>query len=270
MIKTVIAQQANFTVLNGPEFASFMEKVAALIEAAGVESLQIPAEMFSAFKEDKDGLTDSLARSRVCDETAQIATVKGDLKIAFTQFIADVKYEKKRSTSSKQAAATSVYNLVKPLFGVQYRPLSEFSQYVKTMLVDLSKEETAEHVTTLGLNDRVAELSSLNARLGILVDTRSNKQIANKTEPLEVFRKSLTEKFDTMMAIVVGYNLAVPSEVMADFLSRIEKLIADTLATYRQRIAQRKGTEETETTTTDGKSEGESTNAETGSETQTI
>lgn len=224
--------------LTKAEFSYVSAQIVSRVEADGIESLKIPQEMFDSYKEHAKLLSDLVAKSRISQETVMIAEVRENVKTTLLDFFTSIRAAKKSSLASRKEAGTFLYNLAKPCVGAYRLALRTLIEKVKTLLGELSKDDATPHVVTLGLNDVIAQLSSLNARLGVLVDTRAVNQLANETETSYKLRKEMNEMFKSMMFVVIGSNLLEPTDVRTDFIAYVEKVIAEATTESRQRKAQ--------------------------------
>lgn len=228
---------ANLQRVNNAEYSFFSAQFVSRVEADSLEALKIPQTLFDPYKANATLLSDLVAKSRISHETAQIVEVRGNVKTILLDLLTSIRTAKKSTLAVRKEAGTFLYNVTKPYVGAYRLALRELIEKVKGLLTDLSKEDAATHVSTLGLNDILAELSSQNARLGILVNTRTANQLANATETSLQLRKEMNASLESMMFVVIGHNLVEPSDVRTDFITYVEKLITDILTEYKQRRA---------------------------------
>ena len=171
----------SLTKLNNAEFTYFAGQIISYIDAATVEALHVDAATFAGFKGNHGKLVDIVDQSRAAEETAKIgeadkqeddllsflfATVKGACSHPIAA--ATVKGACSHPIAAKREAAQAVYAVMKPYTGVQSLPQRQQVQTVDGLVLDLEKEATAAHLTTLGLASEVETLKSLNAEYGSL------------------------------------------------------------------------------------------------------
>ena len=130
---------------------------------------------------------------------------------------------------------------------MQSLPQRQQVQTVDGLVLDLEKEATAAHLTTLGLASEVETLKSLNAEYGSLIASRADSQQANPVESAKPIRKEMYGQYDELVSTAWAFSVAVPSDALSGFggfVASVNKLIADTNTAYNQRMAQRKKEEE--------------------------
>ena len=166
MSSIVKLEDISLTKLNNAEFTYFAGQIISYIDAATVEALHVDAATFAGFKGNHGKLVDIVDQSRV--------------KGACSHPIA-----------AKREAAQAVYAVMKPYTGVQSLPQRQQVQTVDGLVLDLEKEATAAHLTTLGLASEVETLKSLNAEYGSLIASRADSQQANPVESAKPIRKEM-------------------------------------------------------------------------------
>lgn len=240
---------ANLQRLNNAEFSFFTSQFVARVQADGLEALKIPQTIFDAYKANATLLSDLVAKSRIAHETAQIAEVRSEVKNVLVDLLATIRMAKSSALAARKEAGTYLYNETKPYVGAYRLALRELIEKIKGLLVDLAKDAAVPHVATLGLNDHVAQLSSLNAKLSILMDARTASLAANATDPASKIRSEMYDQLESMLLVVLGANIQETTEVLAGFIAYVEQLIQEVNTEYKQRRAQTSSkTDETETT----------------------
>lgn len=241
-------EAVGFSRWNVTEYTYFSKKVAELIQATSVESLHLTAEKLALYEAGVTKLEDLVAQSRVYDETEKIAEQEKAVNALSIYLLDDFRKSALVPITSIQEAAKTLRNATSSYKGMYRLPQLQLLQKARGLLKDLGKEELAPHVVTLGLSDVVAELSAATARLSILIDQRSNKQLENATEAAKGIRKELDALFTEMMTIVFAYSVVEPADAITGFMASINKLVSDVMTAYKKRTAQSDKTEEEETT----------------------
>ena len=111
---------------------------------------------------------------------------------------------------------------------MQSLPQRQQVQTVDGLVLDLEKEATAAHLTTLGLASEVETLKSLNAEYGSLIASRADSQQANPVESAKPIRKEMYGQYDELVSTAWAFSVATPSDALSGFIASVNKLIADT------------------------------------------
>lgn len=234
----------SLTKLNNAEFTYFAGQIISYIDAATVEALHVDAATFAGFKGNHGKLVDIVAQSRAAEETAKIGEADKQEDNLLSFLFATVKGACSHPIAAKREAAQAVYAVMKPYQGVQSLPQRQQVQTVDGLVLDLEKEATAAHLTTLGLASEVETLKSLNAEYGSLIASRADSQQANPVESAKPIRKEMYGQYDELVSTAWAFSVATPSDALSGFVASVNKLIADTNTAYNQRMAQRKKEEE--------------------------
>lgn len=234
----------SLTKLNNAEFTYFAGQVISYIDAATVEALHVDAATFAGFKGNHGKLVDIVDQSRAAEETAKIGEADKQEDDLLSFLFATVKGACSHPIAAKREAAQAVYAVMKPYTGVQSLPQRQQVQTVDGLVLDLEKEATAAHLTTLGLASEVETLKSLNAEYGSLIASRADSQQANPVESAKPIRKEMYGQYDELVSTAWAFSVATPSDALSGFIASVNKLIADTNTAYNQRMAQRKKEEE--------------------------
>lgn len=237
-----------FGQLNNAEYTYFAGQIASRIMADGVEALHVSAETLAAYKANYDKMTDLVARSRISDETAEIAQVDSDEDALIVYLMGAIRNAKSSPISDKKTAGTTLYNATKPYTGMQRLPQRQQVQKVDGFLSDLAKEDLAAHIATLGLTEEVERLDFLNARYSTLLTKRAESQVANAVEASKPIRTEMDAQYDEMITTAWAFSIAAPSETLTNFIVFVNKLIDDTVTAYNQRTAQSSKSAATEQT----------------------
>ncbi len=69
--------------------------------------------------------------------------------------------------------------------------------------------------------------------------------MANPAESVKPIREEMYAQYDTIVTTIFAFSIATPADVLTTFITKVNKLIADTNQAYNQRMAERsKSTEE--------------------------
>lgn len=243
------------TRFNNAEYSYFANQVVARIEATGADVLHVPTEAYALYKGQKEHMANVVAQSRASEETPQIVAMNKEEDITIQAIMATIRTQLKSPIAAKREAATALEIAMRPSVGAHLLPQRQQLQAVTTILRDLGKEENAAHVATLSLQDEVALLSQQNAKFQILLDQRTNSQLANPVESAKPIRAEMDKLYDEIMSTVWAFSVATPSEELTSFITYMNKIIDDTVAAYNMRISHLSSSTEEEETPTEEKTE---------------
>ena len=130
--------------------------------------------------------------------------------------------------------------MLKPYFGAQSFPQRQQVQTVDGLLKDLKKDENKAHLTALGLSEELVYLEEMNAEYKSLIESRAANQMANPVESAKPIRMEMYDQYDEIVTTAWAFSIASPSDVLTAFITKVNKLIADTNQAYNQRMAERK------------------------------
>ena len=145
--------------LNNYEYAYFTTEFLSLVKATTAAKLHVTQNVVDTYEADANKLTDFTRESRISDETAKIADIDKQTDDLIVAIFDIVRSNKKSPLATRKAAATELYNALKPYVGCYQLAQRQEVQAVRGMLTDLAKEKLAAHVTALGLDDVVEALT---------------------------------------------------------------------------------------------------------------
>lgn len=237
--------EINFAKLNNAEFTFFAGQICTYVNEGTVEALHVPQETYSAFSVNYDKLVDLVDQSRIASETARIAELDKQEDDLLSYFFSTVKTGCNHPIEAKQTAARALQNVMKPYFGAQSLPQRQQVQTVDGLLKDLKKDENKAYLTALGLSEEVVYLEEINAEYKSLIESRAASQAANPVESAKPIRTEMYDQYDEIVTTAWAFSIATPADVLTTFITKVNKLIADTNQAYNQRMAERsKSTEE--------------------------
>ena len=183
--------------LNNYEYAYFTTEFLSLVKATTAAKLHVTQNVVDTYEADANKLTDFTRESRISDETAKIADIDkqtDDLIVAIFDIVRSNKNSNKKSPlATRKAAATELYNALKPYVGCYQLAQRQEVQAVRGMLTDLAKEKLAAHVTALGLDDVVEALTeSVEQYAALLLQREEGK--ADRVGVVKKVRASLEEQ----------------------------------------------------------------------------
>ena len=181
----------------------------------------------------------------VLNSIFRIAELDKQVDDLLSFFFSTVKTGYNHPIEAKRTAARALQNMMKPYFGVQSLPQRQQVQTVDGLLKDLKKKENKAHLTALGLSEELVYLEEMNAEYMLLIESRAASQVANPVESAKPIRTVMYDQYDEIVTTAWAFSIASTSDALTAFITKVNKLIADTNLAYNQRMAGRqKSTEE--------------------------
>ena len=115
------------------------------------------------------------------------------------------------------------------------------------MLLDLAGNMAA-NVTTLGLDDMVAQLKQANDTYAALTDERTQAGAASKLESSKTVRARMDDEYAALCNIAFANSVMNPSDETAAFVRDLTATIGEVKTRYNQRRAQAAGSTNADTT----------------------
>ena len=236
--------EINLARLNNAEFTFFAGQISTYVNEGTVEALHVPQETYLAFSANYNKLVDLVNQSRIASETARITELDKQIDDLLSFFFSTVKTGYNHPIEAKRTVARALQNVMKPYFGVQSLPQRQQVQTVDGLLKDLKKKENKAHLTALGLSEELVYLEEMNAEYMLLIESRAASQVANPVESAKPIRTEMYDQYDEIVTTAWAFSIASPSDVLTAFITKVNKLIADTNLAYNQRMAGRQKKEE--------------------------
>ena len=226
--------------LNNYEYAYFTTEFLSLVKATTAAKLHVTQNVVDTYEADANKLTDFTRESRISDETAKIADIDKQTDDLIVAIFDIVRSNKKSPLATRKAAATELYNALKPYVGCYQLAQRQEVQAVRGMLTD--------HVTALGLNDVVEALTeSVEQYAALLLQREEGK--ADRVGVVKKVRASLEEQFDYITTVAFAFSVAEPSEELDNFIKKTNLLIDSANHAYNLRTGTKGGKEEDPTVT---------------------
>lgn len=167
-------------------------------------------------------------QSRIASETARIAELDKQVDDLLSYFFSTVKTGYNHPIEAKRTAARALQNVMKPYFETQSLPQRQQVQTVDSLLKDLKKDENKAHLTALGLSEELVYLEEMNAEYMLLIESRAASQVANPVESAKPIRTVMYDQYDEIVTTAWAFSIASPSDALTVFITKVNKLIADT------------------------------------------
>ncbi len=246
IIKSIATSQ-----LNNAEYTAFMTGFRKLITKATPEKLMIGTERLAAFDSGLQQLTDLMIKLRSSEETTQMAGSDNDRDRLLSYLKATVRYASKLPIAAQQEAGTKLWTLLKPYSNIARLPNQQETERIEGLLYDFAKPEYATHVTALGLDNVVTELSSANIRYKELSVTRTESRTAETLETGKAIRQNTDEQYASLQLLAAAASISTPSPEADEFIASLNQLIGETKSLYKLRLSQIKTEQEGEKAVTE-------------------
>ena len=234
--------------LNNYEYAYFTTEFLSLVKATTAAKLHVTQNVVDTYEADANKLTDFTRESRISDETAKIADIDKQTDDLIVAIFDIVRSNKKSPLATRKAAATELYNALKPYVGCYQLAQRQEVQAVRGMLTDLAKEKLAAHVATLKMEDMVEALTESVNEYAALLTQREEGKADNNVVNTKQLRASLVEQYDYISTMAFVYSVAEPSEELTSFVQKTNILIDSVNQAYNLRTGN-KGKKEDPTVT---------------------
>lgn len=179
---------------------------------------------------------DVVNQSAVSEETALMLDLdkRRDDNLVF---ITDtVSLMRKNPIETKRSAAVSLYNIVKPYVGSARAANQQETALIDGLLLDLAKEGVPAMVSELGLAEIVESLREANAEYARLTALRTNNKAAAIKEASASIRARVDDLYDDMSTLLFVRSVVAPTSETARLVARLNALIDETSALYKQRV----------------------------------
>lgn len=230
---------AGLSKLNNAEYTNFAMRFQTIADTAGAEALGLEDTAdLDAYQALLNQMNDLVAQSRTSDQTADMAEADRERDDLLTYLFGLIRNGKSSPVSAERKAATTLYNLTKPYVGIQRLPNQQESVQVKGLLLDLSKADYAEAVSTLNLTALTTQLAEVNDRYISLTEERTAARTASQMDDSKTVRAQMDELYDYLSTMGFVQSVANPTEKTAQFVTDVNALIGEVGTLYNQRVAQ--------------------------------
>lgn len=222
--------------LNNDEYAQFLRSTANLITTASLERLHIEKELFDRFKVGINLLTETTHRTRSSKETKalQVLDKKRNQLVSF--LLSSFRLERKSPISLRSEAGLSLYQNTKNYIGAQKSPIRQKSHIIDSLIKELDKPHNARYIQDLGLSSVINDLAKYNSEYQNLTFERAENQVESSGISIVKLRKEVDTIYEDMMTWAFAMSLISPSPEVKNFIVLQNKLIEDTIVSYKLRM----------------------------------
>ena len=231
----------SFHKLNLAEYLNFSLRFHKFTVAVGAAVLHYKEADVARYSQLCDLLQDNMARTSAVAETAEMQKLEEQRDVLGRYIMDAVRGGQLLPLADAADAAQRLYLVLKPYEGFYALPNMQETVALSGMLLDLKKDGNDAHVQTLGLTSYVAELERVNTLYAQLTDERLSTRSGNKTAASKDVRAEMDALYDYITNVAFAYNVVAPDASIANYITRVNDLIAETNAAYNQRTGQTKG-----------------------------
>jgi hypothetical protein len=230
---------------NTPEYVNLMDRFISQTQAQGEEVLHYQKADMDRMKELFGQLQNNVARSMALAETPELVALDSERTSLGQYIINSVRNAQSLPIKQKSDAAKQLYAVLRAYVGFYNQPAPQKTATLDGMLLDLSSEELAEYITTLGLTECVEALTLKNAQYKVKVDARTQARSAlHSTADSATLRTEMDALYKYITTVAFAHNVITPSEDITLYINNMNAVISEITASYNQRNAKRKKTEE--------------------------
>lgn len=233
-------KEIGLTKLNNAEYTNYMSRVHAEVVLITAKKIGINQENITSLENNIAKLNDLLAQSRISDNTAKLAELDHERDNIIVYIMAEIDNKQRNPIASVKTAAISLYNATHQYTGIQREADQQETQKINALLADLAKPENATNVTSLGLNEVVAQLKQLNDEYASITSERTEEKTAEATDSSKVIRRENDELYDYITTMAFVTSVAKPSNEVTAFVININAIIDEITTRYNQRRAAEK------------------------------
>lgn len=212
-----------------------MNRVLVIIKAATLEKLGIEEADFDAFEANITQMTDIVNQPLTDKETKLLDQLEKLRNKLLTFFLDYINTMSKSPVAQQQEAAESLDRVMKAYKDIRDKPHNQETQDIRGLVLDLAKEETAVHVSTLGLAQTVSDLRKANEDYESLTIGRAGSQQKEHLGSAKPLRLEMAKQYNYFITLAKAISIAAPSEENAKFIADLNKLIEDTKTAYNLR-----------------------------------
>ena len=241
----------NFHKFNTPEYVTLIDRFISQTQARGEEVLHYPKADMDRLKELFTQLQNNVARSMALAETPELQAMDRERTSLAQYIITTVRNAQNLPIKAKAEAAKALYVVLKPYTGFYANPMLQRTSIIDGMLYDLSQEDNAAHVTTLGLSDCVESLTLTNAKYKVYVEQRTVSRSALRGPESTVLRLEMDALYKYVTTVAFAHNVVTPSDDIDHFIFYVNDILSEENSFHNQCLAAKKKDDTTFDSTSD-------------------
>ena len=233
---------------NNAEYTSVANRIIGRTTASGTETLGVPEEFFTMYQAKNKILNNLVAQSRIVDETGKINEVEVKINNLLKYMFGIVRNARTTPIEAKKQAGLSLYNATSVYLKTYRLPQQQKLATVGGLLTDLNSDKLSAHISTLGMETELEQLTLLHAQFGVLLESRTNSQMLNSEEKSFTVRQDMDQLFELIITAIWVHSYTNPSEETSSYIKSVNKILTEAETAYNQRMAQKNSKENDETT----------------------
>ncbi len=233
-------KEIGLTKLNSAEYTNYMSRVHAEVVLLDDKKIGVAQEDITNFESNIAKMNDLLAQSHISDNTAKLAELDNERDNIIIYIMAEIDNKQRNPIAKVKDSAISLYNATHQYTGIQEEADQQETQKINALLADLAKPENAPNVTTLGLDEVVAQLKQLNDEYASITAERTNEKTASSKDNSKAVRRDNDKLYDYITTMAFVTSVAKPSDEVTAFVININAIIDETTTRYNQRRAAEK------------------------------
>ena len=227
----------NLAKFNTAEYVNLMSRVVSQCIALGKEALHYEDTDMQRMQTLLSQLQNNVARSMALAETPELQAMDRERTSLAQYIITTVRNAQNLPIKAKAEAAKALYVVLKPYTGFYANPMLQRTSIIDGMLYDLSQEDNAAHVTTLGLGDCVESLTLTNAKYKVYVEQRTVSRSALRGPESTVLRLEMDALYKYVTTVAFAHNVVTPSDDIDHFIFYVNDILSEVNTSYNQRMA---------------------------------
>lgn len=236
----------NLAKFNTAEYVNLMSRVLSQSLATGKEALHYEDADMERMQTLLSQLQNNVARTLALSETPELQAMDKERTTLAQYIITAVRNAQSLPIKAKADAAKALYLVLKPYIGFYTQPMLQRTSIIEGMLYDLAQEDSATHITTLGLGEYVENLTLKNAQYKVYVEKRTASRSALRGPESAVIRTEMDALYKYITTVAFAHNVVTPSEDIEHFIAYVNDILTEVNTSYNQRMAQKKKEEPSE------------------------
>ena len=223
--------------LNNSEYQNFMRRFIALIPTSeGASPVNIPSEIVAEMEALLEKMTDLIRESRAQETTPERKEVDRGRSSVAAYILERVLKRGSLLGEKERAASRALKNTVTPYKGIGRLPINQKTEVIKSLVMDLKKEEFKESVDALGLRAYLDELERQNLRYEALVsqesETRAEMSLSGNNVSI---RAQINTLYTKCIMLANATQVLTPSTESEAFIRDVNSLVEEVRTSYNLR-----------------------------------
>lgn len=239
--------------------AQFHQRMYQLITAEDTAALNLSADLLAEWRRLIDLEISINREAQAYVETKLMEAKDAERDALITYIFGVIRSQVAAPIASLSEAARRLEIAIRPYTGLQKEAYDAESLHIIGLLEDFAKPQLAADLGTLGLSTVAQQLQQLNEEYMALRVSRTEQRADQQLPPSREVRPQTDEAYYTVCRYIEATHLLGAEQLKATIdtlVRRMNQLISELRATYRQGQAQRKGQAQAGTSQGGGSSAG--------------